>query len=226
MKASLSHVIWSVCLGMACAHGQTTQPHQARPVTDRTKLTCNMDERMPYNRNMLWCASFQIAWDTAAANLGGPIDLDPSSKVSDALNKNPFDLNWIDEASVMIEAGTVKDAVLTKIRGKLAKKDEPAGKILETIMSSSPDDDMVFFAKLNKKVDFEHPFRKLGVRELGKRKVPIFGFASEHEDIGPLLKQVLVHHYRAEDDFVIELLTKTTDDQLLLARLPDNPDMI
>jgi hypothetical protein len=40
------------------------------------------------------------------------------------------------------------------------------------------------------------------------------------------LSRLCLDHYRAEDDFVIELLTKTTDDQLLLARLPDNPDTL
>jgi hypothetical protein len=226
MKASLSAVTILSCLGIACAHGQTTQPQQSHPVTDRTKFTCSLDERIPYNRNMLWCASFQIAWDNAAANSGGPIELAPKSKVTEALNKNSFDRSWIDEASVMIEGGSVKDGVLTKIEAGFAKANESAGKLLEMIRNSSQDGGMVFFAKLNKKLDFEQPFRRLGVREFGKRKVSMFGFNPEQKDIGPLHNQVLVHHYGAEGDFVIELLSKTTDDQLLLARFPNDPDTL
>jgi hypothetical protein len=84
-------------------------------------------------------------------------------------------------------------------------------------------DDLVFFACLSKDLEFPKPFAKLGTWKLGKRSVPWFGFTPEQQDTGPLLKQVRVHHYAAKDHFVIELLGKTPDDQIILAKFPALP---
>ena len=182
-----------------------------------------MDGAMPKGRNVLWCATFQMAWDAAVADFGAPIRLQPASKLAVALNRDSFDRRWVDEASVFITEGRVDENVLSEIEEGVRKLTGRKSKLANQLKKNSRPDDLVFFACLKKDLQFPQPFGKLGTWNLGKRRVPWFGYTPEQEGTGPLHRQVRVHHYGAKDDFVIELLGKTTGDQLLLAKLPKPP---
>ena len=188
-----------------------------------TMVTPVMTEAMPPGKNVLWCSTFQMAWDAAAAKFGKPLRLTPASKLADSLNRNPFDRRWVDEASVFIAEGFIKDDVLGRIDQGTRNLSGKKSKLTERLKKDAAPDDLVFFASLKKDLEFPQPFGKLGTWKLGKRKVPWFGFTPEQQETGPLREQVRVHHYGAKDDFVIELLSKTTGDQLILAKLPAVP---
>lgn len=188
-----------------------------------TKVTPVLGEAMPEGQNVLWCASFQMAWDSAGAKIGRPIRLRPPSKLADALNGSSFDRSWVDEDSVFTTEGRMDDGVLERINeGCLAKSGKPS-RLVEKLGKNADPSDLVFYAMLFKDLEFENPFGKLGNWKIGERAVPWFGFSPDQKETGPLLKQVRVHHYAAKNDFVIELLSKPAGDQLLLAKLPELP---
>lgn len=181
-----------------------------------------LDEPLPSGKNVLWCATFQMAWDGATQHFGGPLRLKPASKLAESLNRSPFKRQWIDEASVFVAGGSVGEGVLDRIdQGARAKGG--ASRLLGPLRRQSSPEDLVFYALLVKNLEFEKPFAKLGNWKVGDRGVPWFGFTPQLEGRGPLLQQVGVHHYGAKNDFVIELRSTTSDDQLLLAKLPQAP---
>lgn len=184
-----------------------------RPVTD---------EPLAGNRNMLWCATVQMAWDAAAASQGGRLDLRPKSRAADSLNRGHFDLRWIDEESVHVAGGRVGDGVLDRIAGADQKRGGPS-RLLGKLRKESQAGDLVFYASLRKDLEFPTPFAKLGSWKVGDRKVAWFGFRPDQEETDPLLKQVTVHHYAGRTDFVVELKSNSADDRLLLAKLPRKP---
>lgn len=184
-----------------------------------TAMSPLLDQPIPAGQNFLWCATFQMAWDAACKNLGGPIQLLPASKFADSLNHARFNSNWIDGDSVFTAEGYVADGVLEKVRNK---KGSPS-KLLDQLEKSSSMEDLIFYSALEKDLKFAQPFANLGSWKVGRRSVPWFGFTPEQKNTEPLLKQVRVHHYRSKDDFVIELSTSNTGDQLLLAKLPQAP---
>jgi hypothetical protein len=180
------------------------------------------DEPLTGNRNVLWCATFQMAWDAAAASQGGKLDLLPKSRAADSLNRSRFDLRWIDADSVSVAGGRVSDGVLDRIAAGDRKRGGPS-RLLGKLRKESRADDLVFYASLRKDLAFPTPFAKLGSWKVGERKVAWFGFRPDLEETGPLLKQVAVHHYAARTDFVVELKSDQTNDRLLLAKLPRKP---
>ena len=188
-----------------------------------TRLTPVLDESLPAGKNVLWCATLQMAWDAACKRLGRPIQLLPGSGLADSLNRNSFDRSWVDESSVFAAEGQVDDGILSKISSRAGKMSGRVSQLVGRLKKYSGTGDIVFFAMLDKNLKFGHPFGKLGLWKLGDRAVPWFGFTPDQENTGPLRKQVLVHHYAAKDDFVIELLSKESSEQLLLAKLPANP---
>lgn len=188
-----------------------------------TTMTPVLDEPVLGAKNMLWCATFQIAWDEAGERLGRPILLEPACNLADSLNRNQFDRKCVDEASVFTAGGTVEDGILTKIDTGIRAKTGKTSILSEQMKQGAKPGDLVFFAMLHKNLAFTNPFGKLGSMTLGGHQVSWFGFTPEQKQADRLRQQVRVHHYSANNDFVIELLCKETGDQLLLAKLPAPP---
>jgi len=187
-----------------------------------TVVTPVLEEPVPRGKNVLWCATFQMAWDSAARQFGGSLRLQPASKLADSLNRFSFNSAWIDDASVFCAAGSVGNGILDQINeGSQAKGHR--SKLLGDLRKTSKVDDLVFYALLKKDLEFEKPFGKLGKWKVGKRSVPWFGFSPDQLETYELRQQVGVHHYGAKNDFVIELHSKQLGDQLLLAKLPEAP---
>lgn len=189
-----------------------------------TEMTAVMDRKLPQGRNVLWCATFQIAWDQACGRFGRPMKLKPESQLADSLNQSAFDMNWVDADSVFTTQGLLEDGVLDRIDQGVRGKSGRPSKILERVKQGSAAGDLVFYAMLHKELEFSHPFGKLGAWQVGGRKVPWFGFAPGHRESARLRQQVRVHRYESRNDFVIELLGRQAGDQLLLAKLPEVPE--
>jgi len=188
-----------------------------------TVLTPILDEPIAPGRNTLWCASFQIAWDNAAARYGTPLRLLPGSKLADGLNKKRFDPNAIDSASIVTVEGYANTDFYKKIAEKKSRSSGGASKVVKALKASAQPTDFVFYAKLEKELHFGVPFGKLGAVKLGDHSVPWFGFTPEQLNTEPLLQQVGIHHYQSETDFVIELFSKESEDQLLLVKFATPP---
>ena len=187
-----------------------------------TRVRPVLEEPLAHGKNIVWCATFQIAWDSASKTIGRPLRLRPASKLADALNRSPFDLRWVDEASIFTVGGNVAAGVLDQI-DQGAQQMGMRSKLSGDLRKQSAPTDLVFYALLVKNLEFATPFAKLGKWKVGRRKVPWFGFTPQQQNRGELMRQVSVHHYNAKDDFVVELQTKQDGEQLLLAKLPQAP---
>jgi len=188
-----------------------------------TDVTPVLDHAVPKGQNVLWCASFQMAWDDSANHFGRPMKLTPDSQLADKLNQHPFDRRWVDDDSVFTAQGLVDEGVFDRIDQGVQKRTGSPSKLLDQIKPGSAPNDLVFFALLQKDLQFPQPFGQLGSCKMGDKTVPWFGFMPQMKDAESMRQQVLIHHHAAKDDFVVELLCKQTGDQLLLAKLPDTP---
>jgi len=205
--------------GIQLSNPEALKQHGTEPVA----VT---DQAMPPGKNVLWCATFQMAWDGAAEHFGRPLLLKPACPLADALNRKPFDRRWVDEASVFTASGQVDEGVLDRIDQGHRKLAGEASKFADDMRKSLQPSDLVFYAALHKQLEFSQPFGKLGNWQVGEKKVPWFGFTPEATNADPLRKQVKVHHYADKNDFVIELGSKQEGDQLLLAKLPKAPETL
>ncbi len=227
MKRSFPTFALAVFLGFTCvawtpgdAGIGLSDPEAAR--YHGTVLRPVAGEPLTGNHNVLWCATFQMAWDAAAASQGGKLDLRPRSRVADSLNRGRFDPRWIDAESVHVTGGSVAGGVLDRIAGADGKRGGRS-RLLGKLRKESAAGDLVFYASLRKDLAFPAPFARLGSRKVGERKVAWFGFRPDQKETGTLLKQVAVHHYATRTDFVVELKSGNTNDRLLLAKLPRKP---
>jgi hypothetical protein len=193
----------------------------------RTHVTAYLTREHAPGTSLLWCATFQIAWDQFKQVQGGAslrLQGDPAMAVE--LSANPFPANALDEGSYVALIGKGPSTV-GKIEGELARKfkGRASPKLLPSASQVAPDE-LLAYAYLFKNLAFEHPLSKLpdGMAFWeGGGKPPVmcrgFGIYGDTKDWSEVASQVTVWKYAADDDFVIELRTKEAEDRLIIARV-------
>jgi hypothetical protein len=187
-----------------------------------TLVTPNLEAEIAKGTNLLWCGTFQLAWNEACRLTGGDLQFEKDNAMISVLNRHSFTKESLDEASYVAMAGLVKDNIHDKIRRAVKEKFHRAiipRFIPDEAITPRPQD-FVAYACLYKNLSFPIPFERLdesltfsGVR------VPAFGIGGHKAALDVIYPQVLILDYQSEDDFVIELKTKSAGDRLILAKL-------
>ena len=197
------------------------------PGTDALKLqktivSPHVEIPLAPGTNVLWCGTFQLAWNEACRIVGGEIRLDRTDPVSTLLNTHWFTKDSLDETSYVAKAGFVKDNIGSKIQEAIDQKFHGTFKprfIPDPALTRRPDD-LVAYACLYKKLSFPVPFERLDEALMfGDMRVPAFGLGTFKPSIEEAYPQVLILDYQGENDFVIELKTKSDGDRLVLAKI-------
>jgi HEAT repeat protein len=208
----------------------------------KTIVTPHLEAPIDPNTNVMWCSTFQLAWNEMCDLAGGPLQIDSAPPMVSVLNKRTATRDDLDEASCLAMAG-VGPAAIEKINAELARK-FPGGPLAR--VPASPKEIgknwWIAYAYLLKDLLFEEPFERsyLPMRFLDANVVT-FGVTPYEGEEPPLpdepaevtkqknLKQrrhrtklnaqVLIYDYRDGDDFIVELRTKAKDDRLVLAKV-------
>jgi len=174
------------------------------------------------HRNVLWCGTFQLAWNEACALIGGDLHFAPDSPLVADLNKKAFTTNDLDAASYVALAGFVKDGIHEKIHRALDQKFRGSAVpelIPEKTLWTRPQD-IVAYAYLFKNLEFEVPFEHLpDLLNFRGQTAPTFGMGAFTNGHAQMASQVMILDYAGPEDFVIELKTKSAEERLILAKI-------
>lgn len=210
-----------------------------------TIITPHLEQKMELGKNVMWCASFQLAWNELMDYAGGPIVMTPQPPMADILNRREFSKAEIDSGSVAAAAGRV-DGVLTEIQSELARKfGEAADPQLLDQFRNFPHDSVAMYAYLMKQLPFETPFGRLDYgyfshlhpsievpeeMESTQVEVETFGiedYKPEDKEQAAMAQQVRILWYEIKNEaddyathFVVELKTASQEDRLLFAMIP------
>lgn len=189
----------------------------------RTVVTPHLEEAIAGGRNVLWCGSFQLAWNEACVLLGEDLHFEPEAAMTAVLNKKQFTEQDIDEESYAAVAGFVKDDVFTKIQQELDDKfkGKAAPRYIPPQELTPRPQDIVAYAYMFKNLEFAVPFERIEEPlTFGKDKTSCFGVEEEFkEEHAEMLEQFEILDYRDENDFIIEFKTKSEKDRVILAKI-------
>jgi hypothetical protein len=178
--------------------------------------------------NVLWCGTFQLCWNEVCDLTGGDLQFAnlnpalPGDAMAAALNRRAFTKDSLDNASYVALAGFVTNAIHDQIERAVKKKFHGAFKprFLPSRLLTPRPQDIAAYACLYKKLTFPQPFERLNEwLRFGDCPVGAFGLGPTTAQHDKLCAQVLILDYRSEDDFVIELKTKSSGDRLILAKV-------
>lgn len=203
------------------SHNQIAGPAYLKSDAEDLKdtiVTPHLDQKIGTGKNILWCSTFQLAWNELCGLGGGPIKLKPPSDTAEIMNKSNVSNNDIDSASYVAKAGFVADGILDDIRREL--NDKFHGQESPDLLNSVPDNAiLIAYSYLFKNLPFENKFERMkGRLSFEGEPLECFGFSMFSHDY-KLISQVRPVDYKNKDDFIIELITKSTDDRLILAKV-------
>ena len=192
-----------------------------------TLVTPHLEEKIAGKTNVLWCSTFQLAWNEMCTALGGDIRMDDAPPMVAILNKHTARKSDLDDASYVAMAGFVRDGILDKIDKALASKFKGQAKpgLLPNRKTAGPNL-LVAYAYLFKSLRFTYPFdRTRWPTKFIDANVATFGIEAPTKG-GPSYRrrarvaaQVDIYDYKDGTDFIVELRTKSKGDHLLLARV-------
>jgi hypothetical protein len=188
----------------------------------RTLVSPHLEVSVTPGKNLLWCGTMQLAWNEMCRLTGGDLQFENQPEMVPIMNKRSFTKDALDEASYVAMAGFVKDKIHDEIRhaveSKFGTKRNP--QLIPSKSLTPFPNDLVAYASLIKQLSFPNGFEKLNEGfAFGKTPVSAFGFQDQKEGVQELYKQVVVLSYENEDDFIIELKTKSEGDRLFLAKI-------
>jgi hypothetical protein len=180
-----------------------------------TKVTAHLNTEIGTD-NLIYCSTFQLAWNELPGALGGEITLFPESLDALELNKREFTREHLNERYFIALADKVGNGIVEKIRKELKERFNEESKIN---FNDSRPSDILAYAFLLKILQFHTPFDKSkdGVLFNGQR-VEAFGIDKVKRDTQKSKRgQVRVLRYDSKDDFIISLKLKEGD-YMIIAR--------
>lgn len=223
----LAALLLAALLVAGCSRRDETGPAAVQARADElpgTVVTPHLEEPIDGTKNVLWCATFQLAWNELCDLAGGDIHMADEPPMVAALNKRAATEADLDPNSFVAMAGIVGEGILERIREALAERFHgTAEPQLVPAEGSLPPDWWVAYAYLLKHLPFESAFTRFDrpLRFAGKSvaQFGILGYSPGEADKEAMARQVDVLSYASEDDFVIELKTRSTEDRLILAKV-------
>jgi hypothetical protein len=162
--------------------------------------------------NLLWSTTVQLAWNELMTLCGGAVQLEGKPKDAEWLNAKLTGTDGVNAESYFARLALGNEG-LVKLRKDLAAQ-FPDGTGASHLPQSLADNEFLAYAYLFRNLAFATPF----LRETRPLKFIDMDVASFTATAQPMRNQVIVHDYKSPIDFVIELVSRQTADQLLIAR--------
>ena len=231
----LVFVVSGVILGVGIAvvwrnsitHRDMIGPAALNVTADQLKdtiITSHLEQELIEGKNVLWCATAQIAWNELCNLAGEDIHLENEPPMVGILNKKSVTGDDLDEASYVAMAGMVEDGILEEIEEALAEKFQGQARPELLPASGSVPPGPLAYSYLFKSLPFEWAFDRLeGLLRFRGAEVECFGiflYSEYQENEVKAASQMLIYDYGDKNDFIVELKTRSKDDRLFLAKVP------
>jgi hypothetical protein len=221
MIAMVSVLIASSGCASAPKTGSEVQAKDLK-VSEKTSMHAVLDVPMEES-NMLYCVTFQLAWNELMDNvLKGEIILESEKELSGKLNQKKQTKGSLSPDDYIAMVGMGRDDIVKKINDEMDRKFNEEDKW--KVESEVGPDDYLAFAFLKKVLEFGTSFEKVeeGLDFKGT-KVSSFGIMTvkDPEVREKLAMQVELLYYKNDKEFIIRLKDKEAKEELYLAMLPE-----
>jgi len=186
-----------------------------------TIVSPHLETPLNTGKNMVWCSTFQLAWNKACELIGEDIHFYQEPSMVEILNKRAANESDIDTMSYIAVAGHIRDGILSNIKTELSHKFKGASspQLIPNGVGLRPQD-IVAYSYLFKNLEFPKKFERLDKPiKFEQSKVSCFGIGEKFKGGHvQMLSQVSILDYKDRDDFIIELKTSSPIDQVFLIK--------
>ena len=125
----------------------------------RTTVVPTLDSTFEQNKNIIWCSSFQLAWNRMKEDvIGAPVQVVGAEELAARLNAAEQSAADMEPESFYAAAGRIKQGIVGKIKEDMAEK-FPSHSVPE--LDVNVPDAILAYSYLTANVPFEPPFRQV-----------------------------------------------------------------
>jgi len=151
----------------------------------QTVIVPTLDTPMPKGKNVIWCSSFQIAWNHLKSDIiKAPIQLHGAQDVAGRLNVAKESEADLPKDSYYATAGFVNDGIVQKIQQEMAKRFPAVPP--PTFQTAQMSGAIVSYAYLQANAKFNLPFfaipKKVQFTDSAGKRIDITAFGIKKED--------------------------------------------
>mgnify|MGYP000860863967 CR=1 FL=1 len=223
-----------VCVTLCVAYFSDRNCYTPQPVAvyenssslTHTAIVPAFDTPMPKGKNVIWCASFQLAWDKLAEDvLHGPVELADAPECASHLNKGQFTEADLPANGYLAMAGLCRDGIAQKILDEMQRRFRRQPKF----DVSNPFNVIIAYAYLEASVPFTVPYcqchGQISFRDSNGTgtQVAFFGTSDAYGHLEVLLRDQFrilycsLNKERRLDEFVIDPCQTSQPNQIILA---------
>jgi hypothetical protein len=198
---------------------------------EKTVIVSTLDAPIPEDKNVIWCATFQMAWDRLKNNvIGEPIQVANAEAVAERLNKAEVTDDDLPDGSYYAAAGFTKDGIAEKMRREMQERFQK-----EPIDLNDKESAILAYAYLRASVPFTFPFfdndEEFHFTDGHGQKTRVSSFGLRWKDDSKyfdLRKQVDILYLRRKNEgdqpseFALDLCRDSKPNQVILACIPRN----
>jgi hypothetical protein len=203
---------------------------------EQTAFAATIDSNLPEHKNVIWCSTFQMAWDKLKNDIiKEPVKLIESQDLADQLNRSEFSPDNMDVNSYYTAAGFINDGIIDKVIADMAKRfpEEPAPIFSESYRILP--EPVLAYAYLNANIPFKYSFytykKNFAFESSDGEKTNVTAFSSDIEEkerdsnYNKIQDQINVLYFEKGKDensnyFVVDLCKYTEPYQVILALVP------
>jgi len=201
----------------------------------QTSIVATLDCPMPDHKNVIWCSTFQIAWDRLKNDIiGEPVKVPEAKELTSRLNRAEVSKTDLEEKSFYSAAGIVKDGIIEEIlremKERFPSEPEPDFSELDRLPKWQRKETIVTYSFLDVDSEFKKPFHnkesKFIFKDSNGKGIAVTSFFIDKDDWDrEVAEQVEILYYKEDEEpdksnFVVDLCKYTSPYQVVLALLP------
>lgn len=193
-----------------------------------TAILPTLNSPAAQNRNLIWCSSFQLAWNEFKNDIvQEPILLSSSQNLADLLNHAPQSKQDILDGDYYARAGFIKDNIIGTIQREMLQKFP--GEPVPAFDDAASDTAIIAYAFIAANVRFKIPYfendKEMLFTDSTGKQTPVTSFGIREEDdyaYYPLRRQIHILFNQHDSNYkltecAIDLYKDSSPNQIVLA---------
>ncbi len=128
----------------------------------QTIIVPTLDSPCPQNKNVVWCSSFQLAWNRMKNDvIGAPVEVVGAEELAARLNDAKQTDADVEASSFYAAAGRVEDGIISKVQKDMAAR-FPSHNLPDFNDIVGSPRDILAYSYLTANVPFKYPYRQVG----------------------------------------------------------------
>ncbi|MFC1793750.1 hypothetical protein ACFL3Q_09220 [Planctomycetota bacterium] len=205
---------------------------------EQTSFVATLDCPLLINRNVIWCSTFQMAWDMLKNDIiREPVKVPQAAELADRLNEAEFSPGNLEAESFYAKVGVVKEGIVEQIQKEMGMRfpsePVPVFNELDTLPKFDRDESIVSYSYLKTDIGFKYPFYTkndvFAFEDSNGQRNNVTYFCDYTKVTDPnealVREQVDILYYKYADqeiaaEFAVDLCRHTSPYQVVLALVP------